>query len=77
MARNTSPKDQCALDGSVLAALRDCKKGEFIRRNIGGPVWVRGEYDRSTKTFCVYKFDDVNHCANWKSGRLVFVDFSF
>lgn len=64
-------------DGHELTTVKQCKPGEYIRLAINGPVWIRGEYDRSTKTFIVWKFDDVNHCANWKPTRPVYVGFSF
>lgn len=53
------------------------KKGEFIRFKVDGPVWVRSDYDKATKKFCCYKFDDVNHCT-YKSGATVcFSGFDF
>jgi hypothetical protein len=77
MARNTSPKDQCTLDGAVLAALKDCSKGEYIRLTVNGSVYIRAEYDRSTKRYALQRFDDVNKVRYLAGSRLVFVGFTF
>ena len=54
-------------------------KGEFIKLNDSEttPVWVRGEYDRSSRTYSIYKFDDINHEAFVRGSRSVFVGFTF
>ena len=59
--------------------LRDLPKGEFIRLKDSetAPVWVRGDYDRSSKTYSIYKYDDCNHEAFRKGGSLVYYDFTF
>lgn len=40
-------------------------------------VWVRGSYDRSSKKYSCYKYDDVNHENFFKGDKKVFVDFIF
>lgn len=40
--------------------LNKIKVGEFFKIFEHGRVYVRGEYDRSSKTFAYYDFDDVN-----------------
>lgn len=61
------------------AQLRELKKGDFFRLSSSdtAPVWVRGEYNRSTKKYECYKFDDVNHWAELTSTRKVTTDFEF
>lgn len=51
--------------------LKDLKKGELFRlkESETAPLWVRDEYDRTTGTFIVYKYDDVNHFSNRKRTR--------
>lgn len=40
-------------------------------------VWVRGEYDKGSKTFSCYKFDDINHESFFKGSRIVYSDIYF
>lgn len=62
--------------------LKELKKGEFFtRKPISEPsdvqVWVRGEYDRSSKRYEVYKWNDVSYCSYLKGTQEVFCDFVF
>ena len=54
-------------------------KGEFIKLKDSetSPVWVRGEYDRASRTYSIYKFDDVNQEVFVRGSRSVFVGFTF
>ena len=56
--------------------LKDVKKGDFFRfkQQETAPLWVRDEYDRSSKTFCVHAYDDVNRFLNRKPTVKVFVE---
>ena len=40
-------------------------------------VYVRSDYDRSTRRYCAYAFDDVNYTRDFKPDRLVCIDFTF
>ena len=40
-------------------------------------VYVRGEYDRASKRFSVYKYADVNDERFMRGDRLVWVGFCF
>lgn len=62
--------------------VRELKKGEwFTLKPIEVPkdnqVWVRGDYDRVSKTYRVSNFDDVNRERSFKSDKVVYVDFIF
>jgi len=57
--------------------IRNVLKGEFIRFTANGPVYVRDDYDRESKTFSCYKFSDVNSFRNVKGDKSVFVGFTF
>lgn len=37
----------------------------------------RDEYNRSSKKFEAYKYDNVNYWSEFKGSRLVYVDFVF
>ena len=60
-----------------MKRIADLKKGEYFTLFNGSPVWVRGEYDRSSKKYSCYRFDDVCHERFYNGSKLVFVDFEF
>ena len=62
--------------------LKELKKGEyFTRKAVEYPtekqVWVRGSYDRSTKKYDCWRFDDVCISAEIPGNKEVFTDFIF
>lgn len=68
--------------------LKQVKKGEFfalsnnVKCNEDGEVlskyvYVRDAYDRESKKYGVYKFDDVNDYRFMKGTRIVYVGFVF
>jgi hypothetical protein len=62
-----------------LKALRDVKRGEFFQRQPGPGrrVFVRGEYDRSTKRISSRAFDDISRVLHLRPSTLVFIGFTF
>ncbi|MBQ8120825.1 MAG: hypothetical protein IJ172_08625 [Ruminococcus sp.] len=69
----------------VSIKVKELKKGEFFTlKDVTGStfiphsvVWVRGEYDRSSKKYECYKYDDVNHFSYLRAERVVYTDFVF
>ena len=61
------------------AKIKTLPRGEYVklRDSETAPVWVKGEYCRSSKMYEFYKFDDVNHTVYRKGDSLVFVGFTF
>lgn len=57
--------------------LAQLPKGEYIRLTENGPVWIRGDYDRSSRKYELTRFDDVNRVAYRKGTTTVFAGFSF
>lgn len=68
--------------------LKDVRKGEYftltdkVKYNeddevLSRYVYVRSDYDRETKKYEVYKFDDINDYRYMKGTRIVWVDFIF
>lgn len=62
--------------------IRELKQGDyFTLKQIDEPkesqVWVRGEYDRSTKKYSAINFSDMNRERLFKGDKEVFVDFIF
>ena len=63
-------------------SLKDLKKGEyFTLKQIDNPtekqVYVKGEYDRESKTYSCYKFSDTNSERFIKGNKQVYIDFVF
>lgn len=68
--------------------LKKVRKGEYftltqkVQRNeddevLSKYVYVRSDYDRDSKKYEVYKFDDINDYCYMKGTRIVWVDFIF
>lgn len=68
--------------------LKNVRKGEFftltdnVKHNEDGEVlskyvYVRDAYDRESKKYEVYTFDDVCNYRFLKGTRIVYVDFRF
>lgn len=64
--------------------IKDLKAGEFFTLKDYGEqdvkecaVWVRGEYDKGSRTYSCYKFSDVNHEHFFKGTKEVFTEFYF
>ena len=68
--------------------LKNVRKGEFftltnnVKHNEDGEVlskyvYVRNDYDRESKKYEVYKFDDVNDYRFMNGTRIVWIDFEF
>jgi len=64
-------------DFGTLRPLSKVKKGTPVRLKPNGPVWVRGEYNRSHKTYSLVKFDDINHESHKAGTTEVYVGFIF
>ena len=48
-----------------------------VRPTETAPVWVRGEYDKASKTYSCYKYDDTNHEKFLKGNREIYINFTF
>lgn len=62
--------------------LKDLKRGEFFTlKPVEYPresqVYIRGEYDRSTKKYACSKFSDVNYERLLKGTTTVYTEFTF
>ena len=63
-------------------SLKDLKKGEyFTLKQIAEPnenqVYVKGDYDRGSKTYSCYKFSDTNSERFIKGNKQVYINFVF
>lgn len=64
-----------------LKEIQKLKKGEFFKRvsthaTFNG-VWVFDGYNRYTRKYSAYSFNDINKFMEFKKGTLVLVDFTF
>lgn len=59
-----------------LRPIERVKKGEYFKLN-GKTVYVADGYNRSTKKYSAFRFDDVNHFIEKKKGTRVEVEFDF
>ncbi|MBO7209704.1 MAG: hypothetical protein J6V44_01665 [Methanobrevibacter sp.] len=58
--------------------LKDLKKGEFLKRKADAKeVYIKGDYDRATKSFCCVAYSDINKWVFIKANKKVFVGFTF
>jgi hypothetical protein len=62
---------------AVLMPISALVKGEYVQLRENGPVWVRGAYDRSSKTYELSRADDMNRCIYRKGDVLVWVGFTY
>ena len=60
-----------------MKKISELKKGEFFRLPNQSVVYVRDNYERTTKRYSAYKYEDV--CAErfFKGDKLVEADFEF
>ena len=62
--------------------VKDLAKGEwFTLKPIENPkesqVYIRGDYDFSTKKYSCGKFSDISYSRELKSDTVVYTDFTF
>lgn len=62
--------------------IKDLKKGDFFtKKAVEYPterqVFIRGEYDRSTKKYECARFDDINRVCYLDGKKEVYTDFTF
>lgn len=58
--------------------IKDLKKGEFFKRKADSKeVYIKGDYDRASKSYCCTSFYDINKWVFIKADKLVYVGFTF
>lgn len=65
-----------------MMTVKQLKKGEFFtRKPLENPqdcqVWIRGDYDRSSKRYECTRFSDCNSFLYLPGDKTVYVDFTF
>lgn len=58
--------------------LRNVKQGEFVKRWPDAlTTYIRGAYDKATKTYALIDTDDISRVLYRKGSTEVYVDFDF
>lgn len=58
--------------------IKQAKHGDYIKRKPDAKtVYIRLDYDRTTKTYCLQDFEDINRFIYLKGNKPVFVGFDF
>ena len=58
--------------------IKNLKKGELIKRKADAKqVYIKGDYDRASKSFSCIDYEDINHEIFIKADKIVFYDFTF
>lgn len=67
------------LNFTTMEKIKDLKKGDYfkLQNKETATVYVRGEYDRSSKKYSCYRYDDVAAERFFSGDKEVYVDFEF
>ena len=61
--------------------MKELKKGDFFKREIKGQpserVYIKGDYDRTTKSYSATAYDDINQEIFIKADKYVYIGFTF
>jgi hypothetical protein len=78
-AQLASCRKSLAVAEGRAKSLRDCAPGEYVRLvdSDSAPVWVRGHYDRASKSYALQACDDINREVFRKAAATVFVGFTY
>lgn len=61
-----------------MIEIEKLKKGDFFKRKEGAKdIFVFDGYNRSTKKYSSYKYEDINSFMEFKKGTKVFINFEF
>lgn len=72
-------EDYGGMGGVHAAELKTLKRGDFFKLSAtaSAPVWVKGDYDRTSRKYSCHRWDDSNDSRLMKGDRTVFIGFSF
>lgn len=56
--------------------IKDVKKGEFIhlKNDENSPIWIRGHYDATTKSYSLISYEDANREIFRKRTAFVYIE---
>lgn len=59
----------------TTTSIKELKVGDYFKLTPNGRVYVRDTYNRSSKKYGYYDFDDVNRWHECKGSKMVIIDF--
>ena len=63
---------------ATTATLKQIKAGDYIKRKIDAKaVYIKGAYDRATKSFSCIDTEDISREVFIKADKLVFIGFTY
>jgi hypothetical protein len=58
--------------------LKSVKPGDYVKRKSDSKaVYIKGDYDRTTKSFELKDVEDINRCVYVKADKIVFIGFTY
>jgi hypothetical protein len=58
--------------------LRSVTKGDYVKRKADSKaVYIKGDYDRTTKSFELKDVEDINRCVYVKADKIVVIGFTY
>jgi hypothetical protein len=58
--------------------LKSVKPGDYVKRKAdANKVYIKGTYDRTTKSFELKDVEDINRCVYVKADKIVFIGFTY
>lgn len=61
----------------ATTTIKDLKVGDYFKLKANGRVYVRDTYNRMTKKYEYYDFNDRNRWHECKGTKQVIIDFEF
>lgn len=61
-----------------MKEINNLKKDDLFKVSLKSKtVYIFKGYNRSTRKYCAYKWEDISSFREWKKGKLIFVNFEF
>lgn len=61
-----------------ITALRNVTKGDYVKRKLDSKaIYIKSDYDRTTKSFCLVDVEDISRCIYVKADKPVVVGFTY
>lgn len=64
-------------DATTQVPVEKIKKGEFVRLQLNGSTYRKGEFDRYNKAYALENYNDISNFKYVKKGKLLWVGFEF
>ncbi len=76
MATNPSPLLKVTTMQTIV--LRNVTKGDYVKRKADAKsIYIKGDYDKTTKSFELIDVEDINRVVYIKATKPVYVGFTY